>query len=85
MPRTRVDKTSYMISRFNDFVRGELKRKRKSQQVLADYLGMSRSSLSLRLLGEVKWTIEEVLETLEFFGVDTLKFSTYLLTKGETK
>ena len=83
MPRTYVDKTSYMISRFNDYVRGELKRTRKSQQVLADYLGMSRSSLTLRLLGEVKWTMEEVLDTFEFFEFDTMKFNTYLLSKGE--
>ena len=85
MPRTMVDKTSYMISRFNDYVRGELKRRRKPQQALADYLGISRPSLSLRLLGEVKWTMEEVLETFEFLEFDTLEFNTYLLAKGETK
>ena len=82
MPRTLVDKTSYMISRFNDFVRGELSRQKLSQQNLADYLGMSRSSVTLRLNGEVKWTIEEVLETLEFLGVDTLRLYTFLLTEG---
>ena len=85
MPRTRVDKTSYLISRFNDFVRGELKRLKKPQKALADYLGISRPSLSLRLLGEVKWTMEEVLETFEFLEFDTLEFNTYLLAKGETK
>ena len=85
MPRTRVDKTAYMITRFNDYVRGELKRLKKPQKALADYLGISRPSLSLRLLGEVKWTMEEVLETFEFLEFDTLEFNTYLLTKGETK
>ena len=85
MPRTRVDKTAYMITRFNDYVRGELKRRKKPQKALADYLGISRPSLSLRLLGEVKWTMEEVLETFEFLEFDTLEFNTYLITKGETK
>ncbi len=71
MPRTLVDKTQYRYSRFNDFVRGELKRRHQNQDMLADYLNMSRPSLTYRLLGEVEWTFREVLNTLEYFGIDT--------------
>lgn len=70
MPRTLVNKTQYRYSRFNDFVRGELKRRHQTLNALADYLNMSQSSLSLRLLGQVEWTFKEVLETLEYFEID---------------
>ena len=70
MPRTLVNKTQYRYSRFNDFVRGELKRRHQNLNTLADYLNMSRPSLSLRLLGEVEWTFKEVLNTLEYLEVD---------------
>ena len=70
MPRTLVNKTQYKYSRFNDFVRGELKRRHQNLNALADYLNMSRSSLSLRLLGQVEWTFKEVLNTLEYLEVD---------------
>lgn len=70
MPRTNVNKTETKYRRFNDFVRGEMKRRRQNLGMLADYLNMSRSSLSLRLLGQVEWTFKEFLETLEYLEVD---------------
>ena len=70
MPRTNVDRPKTQYRRFNDFVRGELKRRHQSQDKLAEYLNMSRPSLSYRLLGEVEWTFLEVLKTLEYFGIE---------------
>lgn len=70
MPRTLVNKTQYKYSRFNDFVRGEMKRRHESLNALADYLNLSRSSVSYRLLGEVEWTFKEVLDTLEYLETD---------------
>ncbi len=70
MPRTNVDKPKTQYRQFNDFVRGELRRRHQSQDKLAQYLNMSRPSLTYRLLGEVEWTFLEVLNTLEFFGIE---------------
>ena len=70
MPRTKVDLTGYKYRRFNDYVRGELKRKHKSQEMLANYLNMKRPSLTLRLLGKVEWTFREVLDTLEYLETE---------------
>ena len=69
MPRTKVDITGFQYRKFNDFVRGELKRRRLSQGKLAEYLNMERASLTYRLSGDTEWKFKEVLETLEFFDV----------------
>lgn len=70
MPRTNVNQCQTKYRRFNDWVRGELKTRHDNQGNLAQYLNLSRSSLTLRLLGKVEWTFKEVLNTAEYFGVD---------------
>ena len=70
MPRTKVDIPKTLYRKFNDWVRGELKRRHQTQNSLAEYLNISRSSLTLRLLGQVEWSFLEVLNTMEYFGVD---------------
>lgn len=70
MPRTNVNKCQTQYRRFNDWVRSELKLRHDNQGNLARYLNLSRSSLTLRLLGKVEWTFKEVLNTAEYFGVD---------------
>ena len=67
MPKTNVNRIAIQYRRFNDWVRGELKYRHMNQAELAEYLNLSRSSLTLRLLGKVEWTFKEVLNTCEFF------------------
>lgn len=67
MVRASCDITGTQIKRFNDFVRGELRRRNLKQDALADYLGVTRSTLSYRLCGKVKWLFEDVLDTCQFF------------------
>lgn len=69
MVRATCDITGTQIRRFNDFVRGELKRRHLTQESLADFLNVTRSTLSYRLNGTCNWYFEDVLNTCQFFGV----------------
>lgn len=57
------------LNRFSDYIRGEMKRRRISQDNLAYQLGLERSCLTRRLAGKTEWTMREVImlsEILEF-------------------
>lgn len=69
MPRTNVDATARLIRRFNDWIRGELKRKNKKQIDLAEYLNVSQAIISLRLRGLSEWPFRDVLNACDYFGV----------------
>lgn len=66
MVRATCDTIGTQIRRFNDFVRGELKRRHIGQQTLADYLGVSRSTLSYRLNGQIEWSLRDAFSVMEF-------------------
>ncbi len=68
MPRTKVDTIRYTINHFNDFIRGELRRQKKRQKDLAEYLGISTATLSQKLNSEVEWSFKQFLKVCEFFG-----------------
>lgn len=68
MPRTKVDTIRYTINHFNDFIRGELRRQKKKQKDLAEYLGISTATLSQKLNSEVEWSFKQFLKVCEFFG-----------------
>ena len=70
MPKTNVNMTQSKLRRFSDYVRGELRRRHEPQDRLADYLNMSRSSLTLRLNGKIEWTLKDFFNTLEYFKAD---------------
>ena len=71
MVRATCDTIGTQIRRFNDFVRGELKRRHIGQQTLADYLGVSRSTLSYRLSGQIEWSYRDYLKVCEYFGKES--------------
>lgn len=68
MPRTKVDTIRNTINHFNDFIRGELRRQKKRQKDLAEYLGISTATLSQKLNSEVEWSFKQFLKVCEFFG-----------------
>lgn len=68
MPRTKVDTIRYTINHFNDYIRGELRRQKKRQKDLAEYLGISTATLSQKLNNEVEWSFKQFLKVCEFFG-----------------
>lgn len=53
-------------NKFNDTVRGTMKREKVSQTELAEYLGLTYSSISLRLNGYQDWKLLEVFKTMEY-------------------
>lgn len=61
-----TNKTQKEYQRFNDFLRGELKRRKISQDKAANYLNLSRVSFVKRLSGSVEWSFKEVLEMMDF-------------------
>ena len=70
MPRTNVDKVATNYRRFNDFVRGELRRRKIRQDSLAEYLNVSRSTITNRLNGNIEWSLRDAFKTIEFLGAD---------------
>ena len=69
MTRQTLDVTSSKLRKFNDWIRGELRRQKKNQTELATFVGIDQSGLSLRLCDKRAWTLKEYFNVLEFFGV----------------
>ena len=70
MPRTTLDHVGISYRRYNDWLRGELKRRKIKQSDVAQYLNLSRVSLVKRLSGEVEWSFREVLQVVELIEAD---------------
>jgi transcriptional regulator with XRE-family HTH domain len=68
----KKNKADILYKRFNDFVRGELKRRKQTQADLAEYLNIERTALSHRLCNITPWTFKEVLYVCEFFGKENV-------------
>ena len=67
MKQNSIDK-KYV--KFNDFLRGELKRRKVSQKQVATWLNLPRSSISKRLSGEVEWTMREIISLYELMEIE---------------
>lgn len=70
MPRTTIDKVGTSYRRFNDWLRGELRRRHIKQDTLAEYLNISRPTLTLRLNGTIQWMFWDVLKVMEYLDAD---------------
>lgn len=70
MPKTYVENAERMYQKFNDFVRGELKRRSIKQEELAMYLNVSRSTLSYRLSGRIEWNLKDAFRTMDYLQSD---------------
>ena len=57
-------------------VRAELARRGLSQTDLAKHLGMSQTSISKRLRGEVSFNVDETAAAAEFLGLPVLALMT---------
>jgi len=58
------------VNKFNDYVRGELKRNHISQSDAAYRLGIPQSGLSNRLSGKVEWTMREVFMLADIININ---------------
>lgn len=70
MPRTNVDKVATSYRRFNDFIRGELRRKNLRQEDLAEYLDVDKSTVSRKFTGVLGWSLRDALKATEFLDAD---------------
>ena len=70
MPRTNVDRVATNYRRFNDSVRGELRRKKLKHEDLAVYLNVERSTITNRLSGKIEWSLRDAFKAAEFLDVD---------------
>lgn len=57
------------LNRFNDYIRGELKRRKLSQDEIAYRLGITQTGLSKRLSGKVVWSLTEVILLCEILEI----------------
>ena len=65
----KFNKTSQEYRQLNDFVRGEMKRQKISQDDVAYSLNLSQASISQKLSGKTEWTLWEMFNVFELLGV----------------
>ena len=67
MPKVFITSEQREINRFNDYVRGELRRRNLRHADLADELNLPQVSITNRLNGKTEWTLADIIKTLSFF------------------
>lgn len=70
MSRGFIDRPTREYREFVDWLRGELKRQKKTQIELAAFMGKDPVSITQRMNGTVQWSYLDVLEALDFLGCD---------------
>lgn len=65
----KFNKVSRDYNQLNDYLRGELGRKKISQEALAYSLNISRVSVSNKLSGKKDWTVWELLNIFELLEI----------------
>ena len=68
MPRVTLDPAERDITRFSDWVRGELRRQKKKQTDLADAMGITQGTLSLKMAGKTTWTLADYYRAVRYLG-----------------
>ena len=66
MKQNSIDKK---YRELNDFIRGELKRQKISQDKAAHWLNISRASFSYRMCGKIEWSLREILSLFELLDI----------------
>ena len=68
MPKVYLTKEERECRRFSDYVRGELKRQKRSHSDLAAELNITQSAVTQKINGKIVWTLPEMITTLMFLG-----------------
>ena len=55
---------------FNDYLRGELRRRKLSQSQVAIWLNLPQTSVSQRLSGKTEWTLREIMSLYELMEIE---------------
>ena len=56
------------LNKFNDFIRGEMRRQKLNQKDVAYRLGIDQPCLARRLSGQVNWTMREAVMLSEILN-----------------
>lgn len=65
----KFNKVSKDYRQLNDYLRGEMRRKKLNQASLAYSLNLPQSGISERLSGKTDWTVWELLNVFEILGI----------------
>lgn len=68
MPKVYLSKEERETNRFNDFIRGELRRQGYRFEDLANELNLPTPSVTNRINRKSRWSLEEIIATLAFLG-----------------
>ena len=68
MPRTYLTTEQRECDRFSDFVRRELRKQKKSYEDLGSELNLAKSGIAQRINGVTRWTLPEIIQTVDFLG-----------------
>ena len=66
----KINKTSKEYKKLNDFIRGELRRKKINQSSLAYSLNLSQSNISDRLNEKTDWSLWETINVMDILGYE---------------
>lgn len=66
----KINSAETKYRQLNDFIRGEMRRKKIKQETVAKKLHIPRSSVSKRLSGDVDWLAKEIIVVFDLLGVD---------------
>ena len=70
MPRTYLTTEQRECNRFNDFIRGCLKRKKLRHKDLANELGITQVAVTKKINGSTRWTLPEMIQTVMFLDTE---------------
>ena len=66
MKQNNIDKKYRQL---NDFIRGEMRRKKVNQETLANWLNLTQASISQKLSGKVEWMAREIISIFELLEI----------------
>ena len=66
----KFNKSDRTYKQLNDFIRGEMKRKKIKQEDVAYRLNLQQASISQKLNGKVEWTLREIIIVYEMLGIE---------------
>ena len=62
-------------------LRGKIREVFGTQEAFAEAIGLSKSGISLRLNGKVRWTAEEIEKAKNTLGFDAAEIGAYFFTR----
>lgn len=66
----KFESVNRKYNKLNDFIRGEMKRKKINQKTAANWLNIQQSCISSRLNGESEWTAREIISVFELLEIE---------------